>query len=469
MRYIVYLYIGQIIKGITFIIMREKIGIIKTADLTLMLILYNYLLYSHLGLRFSVDKELPILFYENKNNEVFEYKSKIFLGIILLQSLVSIICFFTLKDKISHIILILISSLFLSLNETNKIFDRAKQDYKSYSNYTLFYNLMIGIIPCIGAFYFSLYGIIVGYLIVNLFFWILYFPKKVKIIFDNKFILKKIKDNIVFYLINIIIFSFLNLDKLIINKFLTKESLGKYAMGSMFFSFLILLPSGLSEVLFPKLMILVKKKNLTSKKVNILVKRNIEITYLMTAFFIFTLPLFINIFFSKLYESIFIIQLISINIIYYGATGILIYIILAKKDEDILLKEMFKGLVYFLVFLTLFIIYIKKIEIIPIIYAMTYIYLLNKIATILEKNKLIEKNKILKNYIKKQLILIVLCILYKKNIEISVLMIIFILFKSYKENRIYIIFISKKYIKNNKLILKYFEKTMKLFFRKKVI
>lgn len=223
----------------------------------------------------------------------------------------------------------------------------------------------------------------------------------------------------------------------------------------MFFSFLILLPSGLSEVLFPKLMILVKKGNLTSKKVNTLVKRNIEITYLMNVCFIFILPIFINIFFKKLHENIFIVQLISINILYYGTTGILIYIILAKKNEYILLKEMFKGLSYFLILLVLSAIYIKKIEVIPIIYTIVYIYLLNKIATILEKSNLMKKDKILKIYIKKQLILIILCILYKKSINISILMVIIILFNYYKKNKLYILLFFKRYIKNNKLILRY--------------
>ena len=447
MKYIIYLYIGQVIKGLTFILTREKIGMNKTADLALMLVLYNYLLYSHLGLRFSIDKELPILYYENKKKEIFEYKSKVLVGVFLLQFLISILCYFILKDKNFYIILILISSLFLSLNETNKIFNRAKQDYQIYSRYTLFYNLMIGIIPYIGAIYFSLHGVIIGYLVVNIFFWFLYFPKNIKIIFDVKFILRKIKENIIFYLINIITFSFLNLDKVIINNFLTEEDLGKYSIGTMFFSFLILLPNGLSEILFPKLIVLIKNKKLTSKRVNILLKRNVEVVYLMTVCFIFILPYFINIFFRNIQENIFIIQLISVNIIYYGAVGMLSYIILAKKKENILLKKMFRELIIFLISLVISINYIKKIEVIPFIYIIINIILLNDHINILEKDNLINKNKIILEYIKKQIILVSLCFLTKINLILSLLIFIYILFKWSKKNNKYIKFILKKLYK----------------------
>lgn len=444
MRYIVYLYIGQIIKGITFILTREKIGVLKTADLTLMLVLYNYLLYSHLGLRFSIDKELPILYYEQKNFEVEEYKNKIMMGILFLQFLISIVCYFIFKDKISYIITILISSLLLSLNETNKIFNRAKQDYKSYSSYTLYYNLLVGIVPFIGAIYFSLYGVIIGYFIVNILFLIIYFPKNLKFELDLKFILIKIKENLNFYLINVIIFSFLNLDKILINNFLTKESLGRYSVGSIFFSFFILLPSGINEVLFPKLIILVKQERLTSKYLDKILNRNMEILYMMILLFLGVIPYFITIFFSKFKNDIFIIQLISINVLYYAVSGILIYIVLAKNKENILLKEILKCLIILILIISVLLINIKKIEIIPIIYSLIYSLLLKKIIEILKKENLIKTNDVFMKYIKKQIKLLILCFLIWYNLKFGIIFLILNLLECYIKNKIYMKYFFKK-------------------------
>lgn len=452
MRYIIYLYIGQMIKGITFILTREKIGVLKTADLTLMLVLYNYLLYSHLGLRFSVDKELPILYYEHKNLEIENYKGKILIGTLFLQCLVSIIVYFIFRNNISDIIVILLSSLLLSLNETNKIFNRAKQDYRAYSNYTLYFNLSIGIIPFIGAIYFSLYGVIIGYLIVNLIFLIIYFPKNLKARLDLKFIFTKIKENFNFYLINIIIFSFLNLDKIVINNFLNKEDLGRYSIGNIFFSFFILLPSGLSEVIFPKLIILVKNRKLTSKKIEKIIRRNMEILYILILGFIVIIPYFIDIFFSKFKNDIFVMQLISVNVLYFAVSGILIYIILAKKRENLLLQEMIKYLLILLILLAMILINIKKIEIVPIIYSLVYALLLNKIIDILKRDNLIKTNKIFIEYINKKIRLIILCFFIQYNLKMGILLMNFALFEWFIKNK-KIISLSLRRLKiNNKNI-----------------
>lgn len=435
MIYILLLYIGQLIKGVSFIFSRNFISLEEVGELSIYILIYNYLIYSHLGLRFSVDKEFPSLSKRLSIKEKNEYKSKVMTGIILLYILTISISFILLKKYFNSykLLIILLASFFLGINEINKIFYRAEQNYFKLSVYSISYNILLAIVHFIFTYFFKLEGAIYSFLVLNIIFTIL-LNKSFRISIDLNFIKEKIKSTYIFFIIVILNFSILNIDKWIISRLKGNEVLGEYSIATLFLSFLLMFPTGLGELIFPKLIEEKDHGKLTKDKLEENIIMNLDLTYFMNLLFIIVVPITVKVIANKFINSIEIIQVLSINTLFYSVSTILNYIYLVCGKQKKLLK--ISSIIFLLEIILITVILNKNFELNIIPYVLNIVYTVYFILIFFGIKEVYFMKKLLQKYLIYILFLNISVIILNFKEDIGILIVLFsIVIFLLKENK----------------------------------
>lgn len=390
-------YGTQFIVGLVSILIKNILGPTLTGKFTFLKMIYNYMNYGHFGIRFSIDKNLPRIYNEKNEKAISEFKIKSISAVFVVEVLILLMVLFyififdnNLSDKYL-ISIILFAAVIHAINSLYKVIYRAEQKTIEISKYTFFYGVTFSLFKLISVLFFSLKGLVVSFLVFNLFFLIVYFYywKKEKIIIkiNYKFIISRIKDGFPLFANGIIIFTLLNVDKWFILGYFNNKELGYYSVATMFFSMFMILPNTFSEILFPDILIDINKKELKTVLSKLLedIKILSTIFYVLISIFIFIIPFFISFFMPQYKNSIIVTQLIIVGVFSFSITSLSSYFLLGynknKTIVGIALISLFLAIslnLIFINFIELNIFYIALASCITyIIYGFMYLFVIS--------------------------------------------------------------------------------------------
>jgi len=438
-------YITQLIVGLVSIIIKNILGPTLTGRFTFLKMIYSYMNYGHLGIRFSIDKNLPRISFESSEEEISEFKSKSISSVFIIEFLIFLIISLyilifnnSLKDK-TLIIIILLAGVIHSINVIYKVIYRAEQKTKEISKYTFFYGVFFSLFQIIGVLIFSFKGLIISFLIFNMSFLFIYFIflKKEKIIIkiDLEFIKSRIYDGFPLFANGLIIFTLLNVDKWFILGYFSDKELGYYSVATMFFSMFMILPNTFSEVLFPDLILNISKmeiKKVLSKLIED-IKILSNVFYILISIFIFLIPLFINSFMPQYKSSIILTQIIIIGVFSFSITSLGSYFLLGYNKNKTIVGIASISLLLaillnfsFIYFIELNIIFIALASCITyILYGLMYLFIISINNDNINTNFVTNVFLILFNLTK--LIIILITNLIANQIFYQIVMILFVL------------------------------------------
>jgi len=380
-------YISQFVLGISSILIKNILGPLLTGKFAFLNMLYRYMTYGHLGIRFSIDKTLPSIYDEGVKKDIKEFELKSVNSVFFLE-----ICFFVILSVVIFnfynpptnkylIFVILLAGVFFSINELYKVIYRAQKRTLDIAKYTLSYYIFFSLTQLITVYLFGFDGLIVSILFYNVLFFLIYFLiiKKEKMSFDLDFhfMKERIKDGLPLFVNGLIMFTLLNIDKWFILSYFDEKQLGYYSVATMFFSMFMILPTTLSEVLFPDLIIKIGKE--TKEKVIIDLFDDIrllnKIFYLLISIFIFLFPLFIRLFMPEYILSIVVTRVLIIGIFSFSISSLSGYLLMGYNNKKAILS--ISGLSLFMaIFLNYLLLNYFYMNIISVALASAFTYLI---------------------------------------------------------------------------------------------
>ena len=404
-------YISQFLKGISLVAVKNILGPLGAGQFAFLKLIYRYMTYGHLGIRFAVDKKLPNIYDQGITEEINEFESKSINGIIILQLIFAIIgiVYFALfyQGNIPEYLIYItfLSSIIFSLNEFYKVIYRAEQRTNEMSKYTFYYYLLLSIIQFILAYLYQLNGVIIGIFVVNIVFYLVYFlivkREKKGLKSDSRFIFCLIKEGFPLFLNGLIVFTFLSVDRWFIIYYFDQSSLGYYSVATMFFGMFMILPNTLSEVLFPDILISIGKKSIDFVVNDVLKKINFLTTifYLFISIFILLIPYFIHWFMPQYIKSILITQILVVGVFSFAISGLSSYLLIGydKRKNIIVISGM--SLVIAIILDFIFINFLSK-NLIYVALASSLTYIIYALSFIINIDILAQNNSSYKDIIR---------------------------------------------------------------------
>lgn len=343
LSYLLTTYFSVLIKGLVLIFLRriltvEEVGIVAAVN-----IIYNYITYAHLGIRFSVDKELPVIFEADRDTK--EYESKVISSIFFIEIAFSIIIIgivILLRTEISSyfFILITIAGAFHASNEVFKVIYRDKSLINEMNKFNFGYTSILSINQFVFSFFYRVNGFIITTLIYDIGYFIYStFRNKIMFIFDIKFLIEKISVGFPLFINGLVLFSILNIDKIFVMSFFNIKVLGIYSTATMFYGLLVILPNVVNELLFPQNVIITTKSNKIESTSIDTICIIAKIYYSVIIFSILLFPVCINLILPKYVNSIVYFQILVINLISFSVTGLGSYIFIALNQRKLVVKN----------------------------------------------------------------------------------------------------------------------------------
>jgi len=258
-------YLTQILNIIYIFILPRFLEPVMLGKFNLLQTFYSYLTFSHIGIAFGLDKEIPFHIEKKEQDKIYN-TANIGITSILVATvaidiiiLVSISLFSSLIDKDIYrgLFLICASIIFYQAINCIRILVRAHEEISKMSRLTLSYGFLWAFFRLIGSVVYGFYGLLLGMLISNILGLIISYKigtVKFKYNFDFNKIMFLFKAGFPFFIYFILLIFFGSMDKLIITWFLGFKELGYYSIGSLIVNFLLMLPYSINEVIFPGLL-----------------------------------------------------------------------------------------------------------------------------------------------------------------------------------------------------------------------
>lgn len=280
-----YVFINYLAQGMNVMLNLILIRYLTSSELgtvTLGKIFFQVADYLHLGTRYALDRYLPI---KNNIRSIFYLNSVILLYFVISILYLSVVLIFWIDNLIY--IFFAFSGVLFNLTNFVKIFYRSKQNYNLLNLTTMIIILLPIIIQLIGILLYQyigfIYGFIIGYIAS---FYITYKfnnnllkPIGFKSSF-NIFNKKLRKPGTLLFIDGVIVFLAFTIDKLFVKSYLGLEMLGSYTVVLFFITLNLILPSTISELLFPKII-----KNAYEKEIHKIILKYIIITFCLTIIF----------------------------------------------------------------------------------------------------------------------------------------------------------------------------------------
>jgi O-antigen/teichoic acid export membrane protein len=251
--YIIIIYGIQAFNITLNILLIKFLTLEQLGTVTMAKVYFQFMDYSHLGMRMAIDRLSPIQTLQDNKITV-----KIAFFITFFVSIIYILFIYLFISQDIIILLFMIAGMFFALGNIFKAYYRAKE---SFTNMVIM-TIIIAFIPLIGQLFFLFFYGYKGFIYGTFFLYILIF-----IIYMKYFNIFK---NIKFYKINnktksmfnvggllfvnsIIVFIAFSIDKILLEYFKGRDVLGEYAIILFAFSMFLIIPNALAELLFPKI------------------------------------------------------------------------------------------------------------------------------------------------------------------------------------------------------------------------
>ena len=256
---------SNILNFITGIVVRRVLQPALMGLFSEIMLIFEYVRYSHLGIIDSLDKELPYLYGKNDYKGIEEIKNigfSLCLTIVLCISVCLFIVSSFLKSGtdrllINGIRIVLLIALLRLTSSLYIVLNRSRNRFSVISKYMILVAILDMAIKIFLVIKFGLYGLLWAS-VLTLIFGLIYFYKASKERF--KFILH-FPFNKVFHLFKIgfpifltglIYMSLRNIDRIMIIGLLDREDLGFYTIALMVSVYIVQLPSLIYAVFFPR-------------------------------------------------------------------------------------------------------------------------------------------------------------------------------------------------------------------------
>jgi O-antigen/teichoic acid export membrane protein len=298
-RFSVTTYFSQIVGMITALLIRKYLGPERMGIWAVMLTIFGYTTYSHLGTLLAAEKELPYNYGKNDmptaqriTNVSFSFGTIFsFLVAALLVIYVAINhARFSLEYQIGLITVALLTLSQWGINYVVTIL-KSNNEFKVLTG-TQNWNITYGAIMTIGfGFLWNIYGIYLA-IVLSTSIWLVRLLTirryHVSFDFDWAYLWKLLFIGFPLLLNGLAFVSLLTIDRIVIGRFLGLKELGIYSLAIMISSSLWRLPNTFGIVLFPRMQAKFGKEQAQADAlVNFILLPTYVITYLMPLLFIF--------------------------------------------------------------------------------------------------------------------------------------------------------------------------------------
>jgi len=275
-------------------------------------LLYNYLDLGHFGIRFGVDRELPLCTVA----ESCSLESTAFSWFFLLApsfTIVSfIIVFFLYRDTTEvwlGFLVLDLSALWLSFANFKKAIFRAKEKTEALIFFAATQPFLNGLFIIVGLHFWGYWGLVGGFFFANattFFLFRLKYKTTYQLHRPDPALSKKLFSSGLPMLLNAFLGLLSNsIDRWVVLVFFGVETLGIYSTAGMFMAFAMLLPNSISEIFFPQI---IRKTNEDPRFFNKIFRslsfKLVCINLATTAFGALFIPTVINLFIPKYTSAI---------------------------------------------------------------------------------------------------------------------------------------------------------------------
>lgn len=259
------IYLGQAFNVFVQIFIRRVLDPQEMGYFAFVKLLYNYLDLGHFGIRFGVDRELPLC----TETGCYSLESTAYSLFFLLAPSITIasfiIVFFLYHDTIEVWLAFLVldlSALWLSFANFKKAIFRAKEKTEALIFFAAIQPFLNGLFVVVGLHFWGYWGLVGGFFFANTTTFFL-FRSKYKTTHQlqrpDKAISKKLFRSGLPMLLNAFLGLLSNsIDRWVVLVFFGVETLGIYSTAGMFMAFAMLLPNSISEIFFPQI---IRKSN----------------------------------------------------------------------------------------------------------------------------------------------------------------------------------------------------------------
>lgn len=304
---------------------------------------------ANMGTRYTIDRKVP-----ECNSSISKTLFSIAIYINSLFGLLLIIAY-SIYTKFDFLYIgFSVASLFFVNINIIRVFYRASGEINAFLRYTFLVNVFVYGVQIIGLYFYGLYGLVISYLITNTMLFI-YGVKNEMFVsvrdINIKFYYYSIKKSFVVYLNSLFVFFTASFDRLFINEYSNISVLGNYTAITFFLSFLLIVPSSISELVYPNI---IKVRNNRNKLLKVSLRCVMLISFVIVFVEILVyslLPLITDLFFLKYHELISSMQLSTLAILPYCLIPILYYILFAMDRQKKILLSNFISVFLYYVFL----------------------------------------------------------------------------------------------------------------------
>lgn len=254
----------QVITFATSILLRRYLGPVQTGIWSALQVIVDYSKYTSLGMMDAAAREIPVHAGRQESKEAEDIKNGAFSFVMLNSAILSlgiIIAAFVFQARLTKTffwgLLLIAGIVFLQrLNNMLIAFLRCYKKFSVESGLMIWSAIVNALLIAILSYRFKIYGFMVA-MIASYLFNIIYAFKKYPFNFSWDYHLGKIRPLMTFGLplmgLNVIITVYKSLDRLLIARWLSFESLGYYSVAIMVVSYLSNFPAALGIVFLPYL------------------------------------------------------------------------------------------------------------------------------------------------------------------------------------------------------------------------
>ena len=346
------IYLNQICNIFISVMLIKYVSLSVLGDVTIAKVWMRLIDYSHLGLRFSVDRYCPI--WTERQRRL------LFVQTILVSTIVS---FIVLCISLLFSDNILFNSLFILFGYAVSVFTILKNYFRAINeqNKMILTFFFVPFVPSVIqtfvlfflGFDYYLYSFIflfVTCLIALMYICIFKFDfrsfsfAKIKYIFKRTY-----KNSSLLFVNSILLFLIFAVDRVLLKFHTDSETVGEYSIILFGFTLLLIVPNSLSEFFYSKIILNTVKKN------KFFYKKEMLMTFLMTVFLVIVAsllsPVFFSLFLSEHANLSDNFRLLLLGVIPYAFLPILNQVLVAADKEVLLIKSAVLLLVIDIIFL----------------------------------------------------------------------------------------------------------------------
>jgi len=253
--------------------------------------------YANLGLRYSLDRKLPLGkdYYNRKQLQVC----------FLVQAIISvIICgIYLLMYGFNMVYMIYyVGGAVFAAFSLIRIYYRGIGKTDLFIKSSLWSGILTVIFPIIGLYFWSIYGLVIGYLLATVLVFVIYLDKSIFHNFyykpSSRYLFSFFKIGFPFLLTNVMLFLADNLDKFIINYYLNIEAVGEYAIITLVYTLSLMIPATVLEIMISEFVKNRQERGLKGiYKKHTLILIGLITSFVLTSYIL--MPFLVHIFFPK--------------------------------------------------------------------------------------------------------------------------------------------------------------------------